>query len=112
MLTSSKKSKGHRLESLVRDRVIEAFDLDPQDIRIPISGEHGHDIIISGAKAKARAPFGIECKAWEKFKMIYDIYMKAAERDKKLVPLVVIKSNHKQPLVILDLDHFLTLIRK
>ena len=111
MLTSSKKNKGHRLESLVRTKLIEAFDLDPEDIRIPVSSENGPDIILNH-RAKVKCPYVFECKYHETFTSIYRYYDQAKSHNGGLVPLLILKMNRKEPLVVLDFDQFLTLVSR
>lgn len=108
MKTSSKKAKSKRLEKLVRDRIVEAFNLDEEDARITIGSETGADIKLS-PRAKRYCPMQFECKAQEKFLTLYSI-MEQAKRHGELVPVTIIKMNHREPLAILDLDHFFTLV--
>lgn len=109
MKTSSRKQKGHALEKIIRERLIEAFNLDEGDVRIPISGESGADIKLT-PRAKRWVPFQFEAKNHEKFLTIYNYYQQAVNHRDGLVPCLVIKMNRRQPLAILDLDHLLTLI--
>ena len=111
MKTQSIKAKGRRLEQLVLDKIIEAFSFTQDDIRKTVGSENGADIKLS-AKAKAKFPFSIEIKARKSFDTLYAFYDQAKGHYKDLIPLVIIKGNHKQPLVLLDLDHFLTFITK
>src|SRR5216683_2049915 len=106
MKTSSRKAKGHTLEKLIRDKLIDLFYLSEEDIRIPISGEHGADLKLS-KKAELVFPFKVEAKSYAKF-AIYTYYDQANNhKGEHLEPLVVIKANRRRPLVCIDLDYFL-----
>lgn len=109
MNVRSAKAKGKRLENLVVNRIKEAFNLGPDDIRVNIGAENGADVKLS-AKAKARFPFSVECKARNSFTTLYGFYDQARSHYPELVPLVVLKEDRKEPLVLLNFDMFLTLI--
>ena len=109
MKTSSKKAKGHALEKLISARIIEAFNLDEEDVRIPVGSETGADIKLN-SRAKRLCPFQFEAKNHEKFLTLYSYYEQAVNHKDGLVPCLVIKMNRRQPLAILDLDHLLTLV--
>lgn len=109
MQIRSKKAKGHSLEKLVRQRLIEAFNLNPEDIRIPVGSETGVDIKLN-SRAKKKVPFQIECKNQEIFGTIYKYYEQASNHTDNLIPLLIIKMNRQEPLAILNLDFLLTLL--
>ncbi len=44
-------------------------------------------------------------------KTIYDFYKQASKNARKLSPVVVMKMNTRDPLVVIDFDHFLELIK-
>ena len=71
-------------------------------------GQGGADLQLSEA-AHRLFPYSVECKAREDTKKIYDIYDQAKGHGDE--PLVVIKKNRRDPLVILSADHFFNLIR-
>lgn len=107
----SRKVKAKRLEKLIRDKIIEAFNLTSDDVRITIGQEGGMDIKLS-TRAKARFPFAVEAKARATFNTLYNFLDQAKKHDAKLIPLVVVKGDRKQPLAILDFDYFITLVSK
>jgi len=76
-----------------------------------VGSETGSDLKLS-SKAKRRFPCAVECKNHEKFLTIYNHYEQAKGHTEKekggLIPIVVIKMNRREPLVILDLDHLLS----
>ena len=71
-------------------------------------GSNGADIQLSQA-AKALIPYDIECKARAKIALVYDA-LDQAKRDPARTPLAVIKADRKPPLVVIDLESFMTLI--
>jgi hypothetical protein len=72
-------------------------------------GAGGEDVTLS-PKAQEFFPFTVECKAQEGFTKLYNAYMQACSNGKN-IPIVVIKSNKKVPLVTLSLTEFMTLAR-
>ena len=110
MKTRSAKNKGRRLQNLIRDKILELFPkLTSDDVRSTAMGQSGMDIQLSPAAQKA-FPFAIECKNNKKF--VGYTYMKQAEGNaEKLTPIVVVKADRKKPVVIIDLDIFLGLVR-
>lgn len=110
MTPKSAKAKGRSLQNLVRDKILEANPhLSKNDIRTAIMGENGADIKLSDY-ARNVFPFSIECKARESFS-IYKLWEQAVT-DEELIPLLVIKQNRALPLVVVELETFLDLIRK
>lgn len=100
------------LEKLVVERIREAFNLSSEDVRCTIGQEGGADIKLS-AKARTKFPFAIECKRRASFDTLYGFYDQASKNsDGKLIPLVIIRADRKEPLVILNLDYFLTMVAK
>ena len=112
MRTKSKKAKGRRLQNWVRDELLRLFPkLTDNDVVCAIMGERGMDVKLS-TKAKKFIPFSIECKNQETFKKVYKDYDQAVYNSKnKKEPIVFIKMNQRDPLVIFDATYFLNLIR-
>ncbi len=109
MNTRSAKAKGHKLEYLVRDMLLEIFELDKEDIRANIGGETGEDLKLS-KRAQERLPFKIECKSRAKM-AVYTYYKQAMSHPgDNLEPVVVLKADRKKPLIVIDLEYFLGLI--
>ena len=52
-----------------------------------------------------------ECKNQNKMKTIYDWYKQSAKGQHKLMPCVVMKMNTRDPLVVIDLEDFMDLIK-
>ena len=106
MKTQSCKAKGRRLQQWFRDKLIEILGIDPQDIESRSMGASGEDIMLS-KEARERFPYSVECKNVERVN-IWEAYEQACNNCKeKYKPLLVIKRNHKDPLVVLDAEDFL-----
>ena len=99
------------MEKLVKNKIKEAFSLDDNDIRVTIGQENGADIKLSN-KAKAVFPFAIECKARATFNTLYEFLDQAARHDPKLIPLVILKGDYKEPMALINFDYFLSLVSK
>jgi hypothetical protein len=104
----SRKAKGRRLQNWVRDSLRGLFlTLTDDDVRVAIMGETGSDIKLSKT-AKKLFPYDIECKNTEGWKKVYDAYDQADGHGEDQ-PLVFIKMNRRNPLVLVDAKHFMRL---
>jgi len=115
MDTRSRKAKGRRLQNWVKGKLLSAFpSLTEGDVSGAVMGETGVDIKLS-TKAKELIPYSIECKNKETFKGIYDIMEQASHHIKRFdtnTAIAVIKMNQQEPLVIVNADHFIDLIKE
>jgi hypothetical protein len=69
-------------------------------------GASGIDVLLSPAASK-KFPWAVECKSHARM-AVYSFYEQAqANETESLRPLVVIRANHKKPLVVLSLDDFM-----
>ena len=109
MKTSSAKAKGRRLQQKFMQLLIEKLEIDPEDIESRSMGAGGEDLIMSKA-ARNKFPYSIECKNQEKLN-IWSAWDQANANKGVYDPLVVIKKNGVQPLVVLDAENFLDMIR-
>ena len=110
MRNSSRKAKSTKLQNLVRAKILKAFPhLKKRDVDTAKEGQSGPDIVLSRIGAKL-CPYNFEVKSQNRMKTIYDFYKQASKKT-KLNPVVVMKMNSREPLVVLDLDHLFTLIR-
>ena len=110
MRNSSRKAKSTKLQNMVRAKILKAFPhLKKRDVDTAKEGQSGPDILLSRIAVKL-CPYNFEVKSQNRMKTIYDFYKQASKKT-KLTPIVVMKMNARQPLVVLDLDHFFTLIR-
>ena len=111
MNQKSRKAKGRRLQNFTRDKILKAFPhLKPSDVQCVENYAPGPDIILSKV-ARKLCPYQWEIKNQEKMKTIYDFYKQASKNARKLEPVVVMKMNTRDPLVIIDFEHFLELIK-
>ena len=109
MKTSSAKAKGRRLQQKFMQLLIEKLDIDPEDIESRSMGAGGEDLIMSKA-ARNKFPYSVECKNQEKLN-IWSAWDQANGNKGLYEPLVVIKKNGIRPLVVLDAENFLDMIR-
>lgn len=110
MKPASAKAKGRALQQYVRNKLISLFDLTLDDVRSTSMGAGGEDIQLSTA-ARAVVPLSIECKSLARH-AVYMHYFQAVDNAKNgAIPTLVIKQNNAIPLVVLDLDHFLTFVK-
>tara|TARA_B100001063_G_C16642612_1_gene491623 strand:+ start:75 stop:413 length:339 start_codon:yes stop_codon:yes gene_type:complete len=107
----SAKAKGRNLQKWVRDLLLEHFpQLEPDDVRSTSMGAGGEDIQLSPA-ARRLFGFSVECKSVEKLN-VWAAYEQASANSGDHEPLLVMKKNRKKPLVVLDAETFIQIIKK
>lgn len=106
----SAKAKGRKLQQHVRDRLLEVFDLANDDVRSTSMGANGEDILLS-SYARIRIPFSFECKSRNRI-ALYQDYWQALDNSGGHMPAVVIKQNNAEPLVVLNFEHFLKIVKE
>ena len=111
MKTASRKAKGRRLQNKIRDLLIEHFseELEDDDIRCAIMGESGEDLKLSPA-ARKLIPYSIECKNQEKLN-IWDSLEQAEVNSNGYTPILIFKRNRSKTYAVVELNHFLKLIK-
>ncbi|OUX54404.1 MAG: hypothetical protein CBE47_00800 [Pelagibacteraceae bacterium TMED287] len=109
MKTQSAKAKGRRLQQWFRDLLIEKLDIHPEDVESRSMGAGGEDLIMARA-AREKFPFSIEAKNQEKLN-VWEAYKQASENSGDYEPLVVLKRNNHKPLVLIDAESFVKLIK-
>lgn len=110
MLTSSAKAKGRKLQQIVRDALLKAFpEFTENDVRSTSMGAQGADVLLSEAAVK-KLGIQIECKNLAKI-AVYKFYEQAKTHGNNH-PVVCIKQNKSEPLVLISLDHFVELLRR
>jgi len=107
MNPSSAKAKGRRLQQWVRDQLIEHLEVHPEDIESRSMGAGGEDLIMARA-ARSKFPHSIECKNVEKLN-IWDAYSQACANCGEYEPVLFIKKNNKNPLVVVDAEYYINL---
>jgi len=103
---ASRKQKGRLLQQWVRDLILKRHpSLEPDDCKSTGMGQGGEDIQLSPA-ARKLLPLSIECKSYANM-VFYKWYDQAVVNcPKGCEPIVVAKSNHRKPVVIVDAEHF------
>ena len=110
MKTQSAKAKGRKLQQWVRDQIIEQLEVHPEDIESRSLGAGGEDLIMARA-ARQKFPFSVECKNVEKLN-VWEAYEQAKSNSKDHEPIVVMKKNQKKPLVVIDANYFISLVKR
>ena len=110
MKTQSRKAKGRRLQQKFMQLLIEKLGIDPEDIESRSMGAHGEDLIMSKA-ARNKFPYSIECKNQERM-IIWSAWEHANGNRGIYEPLVVIKKNGIDPLVVLDAKVFMEYVKE
>ena len=107
MKTSSAKAKGRNLQKWVVSKLVEHLDLNPDDLESRPMGSSGEDVIM-GVQSSEVFPYSVEFKNQEKGN-VWASYEQSEANCGKHQPLVVIKKNHKKPLVVVDAEYFIEL---
>ena len=107
---SSAKAKGRNLQNWIRETLIEELKIHEEDIKTAIMGESGEDIIMARA-ARKKFPFSVEAKNVEKLN-VWSAYEQACSNCGDNEPLLIMKKNRKKPLVVMDAEQFIKLIKK
>ena len=105
MSTASRKRKGRALQDWTALQIRKAFKLPVADVKPAIMGETGRDVHLS-TRAYKKFPYALECKNQEGLKGIYKHYDQACGHGKG-EPLLIVKSNHRKPLAIMDAEYFI-----
>jgi len=108
MKPQSCKAKGRNLQKWVREQLIEQLDIHPEDIESRSMGASGEDLIMARA-ARQKFPFSVECKNAERLN-VWEAYEQASANCGTYEPIVVMKKNHKKPLVVIDAETFIKLV--
>ena len=107
MKPQSAKGKGRRFQQWVRDMLIEHREVHPEDIESRSMGAGGEDLIMARA-ARQKFPHSVECKNVERLN-VWDAYEQASANSGKHEPIVVMKKNRRNPLVVVDAEYFIRL---
>lgn len=110
MKTQSAKAKGRRLQQWVRDTLVERLSIHAEDIESRSMGASGEDLLMARA-AREKFPYSIECKNQEAVN-VWKSYEQAASNSKTYEPLLVIKRNNSNPLVVIDAEYFINMHKK
>lgn len=107
MTPRSVKAKGRSLQNWVKRKLVEILELKEEDIKKAVMGENGVDVKMYGENRTA-FPYDIECKNVEKLNVwaAYDQASANAENE----PLLIMKKNRREPLVVIDAVKFFELV--
>lgn len=106
--TASRKAKGRNLQQYVVGQILKAFPaLKPGDVVNTSMGAQGVDVKLSPA-ALELFPVAIECKNVEKLN-IWQAWAQATANCKDLNPVLIFKRSRQSPLVVVELEYFLSL---
>ena len=111
MTPKSAKAKGRMLAQWVKRILLTCagrVGLGDDDIVVTSSGTTGEDIQLSPT-ARSVYPLKIECKSREQI-AVYKYYDQARSHAGEYIPVVVIKQNKREPLVVVDARHFFILV--
>lgn len=110
MKPRSAKAKGKRLQNWTRDVILDLFPdhLEEDDVRSTTMGDTGEDVQLSPA-ARELIPFQIECKN-KSHVSVYSWYNQAREHGPH-EPILVIKEDNSEPLVVVDAKTFFGMVR-
>ena len=112
MKTSSAKAKGRNLQNSVREMIM---TLLPEELkcqtRTALMGESGVDVKLVST-ARSLFPWAVECKNQERPSVwaAWEQTVKNADKE-KLKPLLSLKKNHKEILIVLRATDFFDLLR-
>ena len=110
MKQTSRRAKGRKLQTLVRDKLLKAFPhLHQYDIKVAKNGQNGEDLKVSRI-ARRLISYQWKMKNQEKFKTLYSFYSQACKHG-RYEPVLVVKQNSRRALAVIDLDHFIDLIK-
>jgi hypothetical protein len=110
MKTQSAKNKGRLLQHWLRKKVLEFFpELESGDVLSRPMGSQGEDLILSPA-AKKKFPFNPECKSLAKVS-VYK-HLQQAENHGNGIPIVCMKQNRSEPIIVMWAEDFFNLIEK
>lgn len=113
MKVQSAKAKGRKLQQWVRDKIIEYFSewgVQSEDVKSTSMGAGGEDVTLSPF-AREMFPYSVECKS-HKSMAVYSLYQQAVDNAAGYEPLLVIKINNRNPLAVVDADHFFFLVKQ
>jgi len=110
-LSKQGKQKGRLGQQEIRDFLLETFpELEPDDVKSTIMGDTGADIQLS-PKAQKIIPISIEVKRRKSgLKTVYG-WMDQATNHSKGPPVVFYRSDRQPWLVVVNLEHYLSLLR-
>lgn len=106
----SRKAKGRKFQQWVRDRLKVKFPyLQEGDIESRGMAQQGTDIILTPT-AKMDIPYDFECKNCEQWSIVSSWKQTVDNTEEGRKPLLTLKKNNHEPLVVMRFDDFLELL--
>ena len=100
------------MQKKVRDAIIALHKtFRPDDVKSTAMGSSGEDVQLSPF-VRDRVPISVECKSYAKFAVYKHFDQAKTNTPKGSEPILVIKQNRSNPLVVCDMDHYFELRRK
>ena len=90
--------------------LVKELDLNPDDVESRSMGAGGEDLMFS-SQARKVFPYSVECKNQESLN-VWKSYEQAQANSGVYEPLLVIKKNRKQPLIVMDAKYFVELTKE
>lgn len=110
MNTAGRKAKGRSLVLEVKAWLHKVFpEFNDHDVIIPATSASGDDLVLS-PELRVVFPFSVECKRQEGLSKVYSFMEQAEKNCNSHTPLVIMRSNHKEALVVLKLTDFEKLV--
>lgn len=110
MNTAGRKAKGRGLVLEVKAWIHKMFpEFTDHDVIVPATSAGGEDLLIS-PELRELFPYSIECKRTEGLAQDYKFMKQAEDNCKGHTPIVIMRSNHKEALVMMKLSDFEKLI--
>jgi len=108
MKPQSAKGKGRKFQQWVRNKIRETFSLEEDDVQSRSMGAQGEDVMLSPA-ARKKFPYQVECKSLARI-AVYQ-HLKQAGNHGDYTPLVFMKQNWSEPIVIMWAEDFFKLVK-
>ena len=104
--------KRRELAEYIKETIVDVLtEVSQEDVDTAKEGQSGPDILLSRI-ARKLCPYQFEIKSQNRMATVYNWYNQA---NKKIPtaqePVVVMKMNSRDPLVVLSVDHFFDLIK-
>lgn len=113
MTTSSCKSKGRKLQQIVRDGLMEigkGYGLETGDVVSTGMGQTGVDVQLSPAAKRVFGDLHVECKNVENLNVTGVFFQHLAKYPNSPLAMLVHKRNNTVPLVTIKLVDFLSIL--
>lgn len=108
--SATRKAKGRKFQQTIRQDLLDATGLQPDDIESRPTSSPGTDILLSPA-AQVRIPYAIEAKHQEAWQIPSWWRQCTANAEATgLRPLLVVKRNRSEPLAVLRWSDLLNLL--